>query len=131
MGHLASGPVAMCKDTFRQAGLQRNQRAAKGGGFGAPRFLSVEDCRRSLPIRVSRRALVRYIKAIGPQYYQEHRRQIFLTPEQWKVVAASIKCSRSSGAGRRASFRSQVLSPERAFARARELLASDTPMPSG
>jgi hypothetical protein len=41
---------------------------------------------------------VRYIKAAGPDFYQEHRRQIFLTPEQWAVV---VKTMRPKEVGRR------------------------------
>jgi hypothetical protein len=54
-------------------------------------FLNVEQCRASLPIKISRREVVRYIRAAGPEFYQEHRRQIFLTPEQWAVVVATIR----------------------------------------
>jgi hypothetical protein len=69
-------------------------------------FLTVEQCRASLPIKISRRALVRYIRAAGPGFYQEHRRQLFLTPEQWAAVVATIKPPERRAAGRRASSRS-------------------------
>jgi hypothetical protein len=69
----------------------------------APKFLSVEECRASLPIKISRRMVVNYIRAAGPD---EHRRQLFLTPQQWAAVAAGIKpChSRSSGARKKGIF---------------------------
>jgi hypothetical protein len=66
-------------------------------------FLTVEQCRASLPIKISRRALVRYIRAAGPGFYQEHRRQLFLTPEQWAAVVATIRPPGRRAAGRRAS----------------------------
>src|SRR5262249_32392908 len=96
-----------------------------------PEFLSVEQCRASLPIRISRRKLVEYIRTAGQDYYQEHRRQLFLTPQQWQVVAAGIKpCSKSSGGGRRAPFKSSVHSPESAYAKAQALFPSRTRRPS-
>jgi hypothetical protein len=64
----------------------------------APVFLTVEQCRQSLPIQISRKEVIRYIKAAGPDFYQEHRRQIFLTPEQWTLV---VKTMRPKEVGRR------------------------------
>jgi hypothetical protein len=95
-----------------------------------PKLLSVQDCLAELPIKMAKRSLVQIIRAAGPDYYQEWRRQLFLTPEQWAVVVAGIKppCSKSSGAGRGASFKSSVgtLSPEAAFEKARALCPSPT-----
>jgi hypothetical protein len=59
-------------------------------------FMSVNECRASLPIKISRRAVVSYIRAAGPEFYQEHRRQLFLSPTQWKEVArasaSALRC---------------------------------------
>jgi hypothetical protein len=54
-------------------------------------FLNVDQCRASLPIKISRREVVRYIKAAGPEFYQAHRRQLFLTPAQWMAVVQTMR----------------------------------------
>jgi hypothetical protein len=46
-------------------------------------LMSISDCLALLPIRMSRRALIRHIKGGGFDTYQEWRRQMFLTPAQW------------------------------------------------
>src|SRR6476660_9171872 len=92
--------------------------------LSSPRFMSVEECRKSLPIKISRRMVVNYIRAAGPEFYQEHRRQLFLTPEQWAAVVAGIK-PRSGSLGAAIGSSAHALSPEAASARALALTASD------
>jgi hypothetical protein len=96
-------------------------------------YMTVEDCRKSLPIRISRRKVVEYIRAAGPEYYQEHRRQIFLTREQWAVVVAGIRltpCSKSRSAGGKASFKSSERVAGDVFTRVQARLANLTRKPS-
>lgn len=110
------------------------------------RYLTVEECRATLPIKISRREVVRYIRAAGPDFYQEHRRQMFLSPEQWAAVVTTIH---PPGAFTRRSWKSpsekvfdkaQALLQERvskspvqsaasAFEKALALTASDMPKP--
>jgi hypothetical protein len=100
-------------------------------GKPTPMFMTVMECRATLPIRMSRRSLVGIIKAAGPEYYQEWRRQLFLTPDQWAAIATRIKapCSRLPRGGRRASFKTPIrdLSPEEAYARALALTQESMP----
>jgi hypothetical protein len=91
-----------------------------------PQYLTVEQCRATLPIKISRRQVVNYIKKAGPDYYLEHRRQLFLTPEQWRAVVA---LTMRPGGPRRA--RKVKLSPpsavpeppDKAFERVQALIA--------
>ena len=54
-------------------------------------FLNIRDCLAQLPIRMSRQALVNHIRC-GPEgTYQEWRRQIFLTQEQWAFHVSRIQ----------------------------------------
>jgi hypothetical protein len=91
--------------------------------------MSVEDCRRSLPIKISRRSLAQIIRSAGPEFYQEWHRQIFVTAEQWAVIATGIKppCSRSGDAGRKAAFKSSARSAESASGKKLALYSSRTP----
>ena len=62
-------------------------------------LMSVADCLAQLPIRMSRRALVQHIKGGGVDTYQEWRRQIFLTPEQWAFQWGGLSHARAQEAG--------------------------------
>ncbi len=83
-------------------------------------YMSVEQCRASLPIAISRREVTGYIRAAGPDFYQEHRRQLFLSPQQWAAVVNTIK-PRGTRKGPRAT-RSSALPPEAAFRKAQAML---------
>jgi integrase len=88
-------------------------------------LMSVSDCLARLPIRMSRRALIHHIKGGGLDSYQEWRRQIFLTPEQWAFHVSRIKpCSNSSGGGRKVSSTSSVPSAENITERVQRQLQS-------
>jgi hypothetical protein len=92
----------------------------------APKFLSVDECRASLPIKISRRMVVNYIRAAGPALYQEHRRQLFVTPEQWLAIVAKMMNPHKHWSTSRVRP-SSVLSPEDAYERARAWTRADMP----